>query len=75
LICCLRKAWFVKTTTAPEFVQANLYSLLGNIAIRILENSGAENVSELPVEAMELTGKMDVNRDSQAILDRPPFLH
>jgi len=64
---CLRKAWFTKTTTAPEYVHANLYRLIGNIAHSVLENHGEESEAEVEVKAMGLEGKMDVYRNGRII--------
>ena len=64
---CLRKSWFDKTTTAPEYVHAQMYRFMGTIAHGVLEQYGSKDEAELPVEALGITGKMDVFRDGRII--------
>ncbi len=63
---CLRKSFFDKTTTAPEYVHAQMYRFMGTIAHGVLEQYGNDE-AELPVEALGITGKMDVYRDGRII--------
>ena len=64
---CLRKAWYTKTTTAPEYIHAQMYRLIGNIAHSVLEHAGDGDEAEIPVYALGLEGKMDVYRDGRII--------
>jgi CRISPR/Cas system-associated exonuclease Cas4 (RecB family) len=64
---CLRKSWYTKTTTAPEFVHGVFYRVMGTIAHGVLEHHGENDEAEVAVEALGLTGRMDVYRDGRII--------
>jgi len=64
---CLRKAWYTKTTTAPEYIHTQMYKLIGNIAHSVLEHAGEEDEAEIPVFSLGLEGKMDVYRNGRII--------
>ena len=64
---CLRKAWYHKTTTAPEYVHAFHYRLTGNIAHSILEQYGENGDAEMELQAMGLEGKTDVYRNGRIV--------
>jgi CRISPR/Cas system-associated exonuclease Cas4 (RecB family) len=60
---CLRKAWYEKTQTAPEFLHMRAYLLIGNAMHGHLEANGKEGEVEKTIEAMGLIGTMDIYRD------------
>ncbi len=64
---CLRKSWFDKTTTAPEYVHSQMYRFMGTIAHGVLEQYGSADEAELPASALGITGTMDVYRDGRII--------
>jgi CRISPR/Cas system-associated exonuclease Cas4 (RecB family) len=64
---CLRKAWYHKTTSAPEYVHAQMYRFMGTLAHGVLENHGEESEAEVAVKALGLEGKMDVYRNGRII--------
>jgi CRISPR/Cas system-associated exonuclease Cas4 (RecB family) len=65
---CLRKAWYEKTQTQPEYLHSRAYILIGNAMHEYLESHGAEGDAERTIEACGLVGTMDVYRDRK-ILD------
>ena len=65
---CLRKAWYEKTQTQPEFLHMRAYLLLGNAVHKHLEDNGEAGEAEKTIEAMGLTGTMDLYRNG-VILD------
>jgi CRISPR/Cas system-associated exonuclease Cas4 (RecB family) len=65
---CLRKAWYEKTQTKPEFLHMRSYLLIGNAMHGHLEQNGDHAEAERKVEAMGIEGTMDLYRDG-VILD------
>jgi CRISPR/Cas system-associated exonuclease Cas4 (RecB family) len=65
---CLRKAWYEKTQTKPEFLHLRSYLLIGNAMHGHLEQNGDQADVERKVEAMGLEGTMDLYRN-KAIID------
>ena len=63
---CLRKAWYEKTQTQPEFLHMRAYLLIGNAMHGHLEANGDGEV-EKKIEAMGLEGTMDIYRDGMII--------
>jgi CRISPR/Cas system-associated exonuclease Cas4 (RecB family) len=60
---CLRKAWYEKTQTAPEYLHMRAYLLIGNAMHGHLERNGDGGEAEKKIEAMGLEGTMDIYRD------------
>ncbi len=65
---CLRKAWYEKTQTQPEYLHSRAYLLMGNAMHEYLEHHGDSGDAERKIEAMGIEGTMDVYRDGM-ILD------
>jgi CRISPR/Cas system-associated exonuclease Cas4 (RecB family) len=64
---CLRKSWFDKTTTAPEYVHAQMYRFMGTIAHGVLEKYGDKDEAEIPLSTMGLEGQADVFRNGRIV--------
>jgi CRISPR/Cas system-associated exonuclease Cas4 (RecB family) len=64
---CLRKSWFDKTTTAPEYVHARMYRFMGTIAHGVLEKYGDKGEAEIALSTMGLEGQADVYRNGRII--------
>jgi CRISPR/Cas system-associated exonuclease Cas4 (RecB family) len=65
---CLRKAWYGKTQSQPEYLHSRAYILIGNAMHEYAEHHAAEGDAERTIEACGLVGTMDVYRDRK-ILD------
>jgi len=65
---CLRKAWYEKTQTQPEYLHMRAYLLLGNAVHKHLEDNSEAGEAEKTIEAMGLNGTMDLYKDG-VILD------
>jgi CRISPR/Cas system-associated exonuclease Cas4 (RecB family) len=64
---CLRRAWYEKTDTAPEYLHARAYLLIGNAMHHYLEVNGKGGDAERSIEAMGIEGTMDVYRDGNIV--------
>lgn len=60
---CLRKAWYEKTQTQPEYLHSRSYILIGNAMHGHIEQNGSSGEMERKVEALGLEGTMDLYRD------------
>lgn len=64
---CLRKAWYEKTHTQPEYLHMRSYLLIGNAMHGHLEANGDRAEVEKKIEALGLEGTMDLYRDGTII--------
>ena len=64
---CLRKAWYEKTTTQPEYLHARAYLLIGNAMHKYMEVNAEGGEAEREVKAMGIEGTMDIYRDGNIV--------
>jgi len=57
---CLRKAWYEKTQTQPEYLHSRAYLVIGNAMHGHLENFQGEGEAERKIEALGIEGTMDM---------------
>ncbi len=64
---CLRKAFYDKTTTQPEYPHNMMYRFQGTIAHGVLEFHSDADEAEVPVAALGIEGRMDIYRQGRII--------
>ncbi len=64
---CLRKAFYHKTTTAPEYPHNMMYRFQGTIAHGVLQFHAEADEAEVPIAALGIEGRMDIYRQGRII--------